>query len=520
MRIRRSGLTLSLLICLIGATSTHAATFVVTRADDPAPGACTVTDCSLREAVTAAAATPAEDTIVLGNGLYNVTRGELALTGDLTIEGAGPASTRIVGEGVFSLLRATPLSTLTLTGVQLAGEAVAVFADGGNVLLVDVVVADSETAVGLDAGSGSAWMRIEASRIAGKFICLGASARCSAVDSDLGEVQVSGAQIELTLDRVVVAGATSEFGVAFQSNAAATIRDSTIRNQPTPLAVSSVDGLRGAPVLVQRTRFIGNSGPMFGNRDGMVILDDVEFRDNVVGQEFMTAPAVLVAEAGPEWRINRALFEGNRGGGGGTIDGAVVGVVAGANVVMTNVTFADNTFHAGVTGGIGHAIGVRAGTSDPTLLWIFHATLRRASVLTPTTVGSVLSIRGSAANVRVLNSLVDGTCAISEGGAMVQAVGNIESTGFTCGMNSTTNLLGVPASELDLGSLADHGGFTRTFLPVAGSLLIDAASPTWCPFAFGIDQRRYVRPSRWIGCDVGAVESGAVSDVLFSDGFD
>ncbi|MEO8011050.1 MAG: choice-of-anchor Q domain-containing protein, partial [Dokdonella sp.] len=170
--------------------------------------------------------------------------------------------------------------------------------------------------------------------------------------------------------------------------------------------------------------------------------------------------------------------------------------------------------------GIGHAIGVRAGSSEPTILWMFHATMRRASTLTATTVGSLLSIRGSAANVRVLNSLVDGTCAISEGGAMFQAVGNIESTGFTCGMNTTINQLGVPANALRIGSLAEHGGFTRTFLPQAGSPLLGNASSTWCPFTFGIDQRRFVRPTTWVGCDVGAVEAGAVSDLLFDDDFE
>ena len=48
----------------------QAATFNVTRMDDPVPDGCNATDCSLREAVIDADQTPAEDTIVLPPGVY------------------------------------------------------------------------------------------------------------------------------------------------------------------------------------------------------------------------------------------------------------------------------------------------------------------------------------------------------------------------------------------------------------------------------------------------------------------
>lgn len=61
-------LTLTLLLFLVGgrAEPVHAdVTFTVTRRDDPTPGICWPWDCSLREAVIAANATPGEDTIRL-----------------------------------------------------------------------------------------------------------------------------------------------------------------------------------------------------------------------------------------------------------------------------------------------------------------------------------------------------------------------------------------------------------------------------------------------------------------------
>jgi hypothetical protein len=48
----------------------HAATFNVTRMDDPVPDGCNVNNCSLREAVIDADDTAAEDTIVLPAGNY------------------------------------------------------------------------------------------------------------------------------------------------------------------------------------------------------------------------------------------------------------------------------------------------------------------------------------------------------------------------------------------------------------------------------------------------------------------
>lgn len=77
----------------------------------------------------------------------------------------------------------------------------------------------------------------------------------------------------------------------------------------------------------------------------------------------------------------------------------------------------------------------------------------------------------------------------------------------------------MPAALLHLGTLGDNGGFTKTYLPASDSILLDTATPTWCQFN-PLEQRRYLRPAGGIACDVGAVEVGALSDAIFSDGFD
>lgn len=519
MAMRQSSVMYFLLCGLASATSVQAATFVVTRGDDPVPGGCLAGDCSLREAVQASETTPEGDTIQLGNGLYNITRGELVVTGSVTLAGVGAEATRLAGVGASSRIGGGTFSELTLRDLQLATEtSSSLIVLGGSLALDNVTMPLDGNEVRFDAGNVSGILRVERARLAGALLCGGENAACIVRDSDVAVIAASGDAATLDVERVNIVGFpnVNSVGLFLFNGGRTRVRDSLIRGHGSPLALQS----ETADVRFERTRVIENRAPMTASGDGTITFDDVEFSDNIVADGNLDEPAVLFAEGGVAWRFNRVLFEGNRGGGGGNLDGAVVALAAGANVVMTNVTFANNTFRAGVVGGIGHTIGVRAGSSEPTILWMFHATMRRASTLTASTVGSVLSIRGSAANVRVINSLVDGTCAISEGGAMFQAVGNIESTGFTCGMSTTTNQLGVPPNVLRLGSLTNNGGFTRTFLPVVGSLLLGNASPTWCPFTFGIDQRRFVRPTTWVGCDVGAVEAGALSDLLFDDNFE
>ena len=74
---------------LLAPSFAAAATYVVTRTDDPPPGACAVGDCSLREAVLAANATAGTDTIQLPTGTLTITIGEIAVDDDLAIEGSG-----------------------------------------------------------------------------------------------------------------------------------------------------------------------------------------------------------------------------------------------------------------------------------------------------------------------------------------------------------------------------------------------------------------------------------------------
>lgn len=509
-----------LLVFVLAATTLHAETFEVTRADDPAPDGCLADDCSLREALDAAEATPAADTILLDAGQYFFSLGELVVVGHVTLVGAGMEQTAVIGPGGVGILRVAAQSTLVAERLGLVsggGTVLRVDGDHGALTLREVKVpADGgEIAVGDDGSAGMVELDVQHSRIESVVGCIAADGTCRASDSTFGMFAVVGERIALRLDRVEVSGPA--YGVVAMGGGEVVIRDSTIRDAAIPLSFAQSGAASAADVWISRTRFLRNGGPLTADRDAMIHLDDVEFRDHVVNADNLDQPAVLLAEAGAAWRINRALFVGNRGGF--DLDGAVVRVLGGANVVMNQVTFDDNTFHPDAGGVFGHTIGVYANSADPTILWMFHATMRAAPSLPEGTPGSLLTVRGGTANVRLFNSVMAGRCAFASGGSMFQAEGNIESPADTCGFDSGSNEVDVPSIQLHLGALGDHGGFTHTYEPVIGSALIDQAKETWCLFS-PLDQRRHVRPAGGVACDIGAVESGAIADTIFEDGLD
>ena len=507
-----------LLLSILVVPSLRAATFDVTRADDPVPDGCLAGDCSLREAFEAAQATPAADTVRLGAGQYFVTRGDLLAFGGLVVEGAGSAATDVIASGTASVLRIGAQSDVVLRGIRLvanSGTAIAADGDHSSTLLEDVDVPSGGVAAGDDGSVGEVLLRVHRSSIGYVVACIVAQGLCELADSTVGMVGAMGDEVALRVVRSTVTGADG--GVIAYGLGEVLVEDSTIQGAARPLELNQFIAGAAADVRVRRTRFIGNAGPITFKRDAMIHFDDVEFRDNSVDADHLDQPAVLLAENVGAWRINRALFVGNRGGTG--LDGAVVRVLGGANVVMNQVTFVDNTFHPDAGAGFGHAIGVYANSADSTVLWLFHATMRAVPPLTAGTQGSLLTVRGGSANVRLFNSLVAGTCAFGGGGVLFQAEGNIESGGDTCGLDAGSNEVDVPSIQLHLGQLGDHGGFTHTYEPAVGSVVIDHAKETWCQFS-PLDQRRHLRPAGGVACDIGAVEAGAVADTIFEDGVD
>lgn len=113
-------------IFLLAALPADAAVFRVTKTADTLDGACDH-DCSLREAVAAANLAAGPDTVVLDPGVYVLSRtgvdedgsatGDLDVTGDLMIAGAGADRTVLDGGGTDRVLDVRLAGSLQLHGV-------------------------------------------------------------------------------------------------------------------------------------------------------------------------------------------------------------------------------------------------------------------------------------------------------------------------------------------------------------------------------------------------------------------
>ena len=169
------GFTLTLFL-LLNTNLSRAATFTVTRFDDPTPNGCfSGTDCSLREAIIDANIAPDGDTIILGSGTYFLNLGgggeENALTGDLditrplTITGQGPGATIIdanlfsgIIERVFDVKAGATtvvISGVTITGgAETIGSGAGIFLDGADLTLINADITNNQALASAPPGQG------------------------------------------------------------------------------------------------------------------------------------------------------------------------------------------------------------------------------------------------------------------------------------------------------------------------------------------------------------------------------
>ncbi len=242
------------LVLLLGVTvASHAgaATFVVDSTADevdttPGNGICATLagTCTLRAAVQEANALAGPDTIVLPGGLFLLTRagnaeefaatGDLDVTDDLTIEGAGTASTTIDGGGIDRVLHVR-------------------FSDGKNpgLTLRDVTIAGGQVT---DAPGGGLYFAsagialVERTEFTGNHV-LGeeSSAVGGAISSNAGG--------NLTVRESRLAGNSADRGGALFSNSFLLVEDSTIADNDAR-ASSALDSFGSA--ILRRSVVSGN----------------------------------------------------------------------------------------------------------------------------------------------------------------------------------------------------------------------------------------------------------------------
>ncbi len=519
-----------LALAVVAAHDVAAATFTVSRLDDPAPGSCTPGDCSLREAVAAANAAPGQDVIALPVGTLTFGSGEIAISGDVAIEGSGAATTTLYNT-LPKLLRVDG-ATLVLADVTIGGPSLARFAgdaidpasvhgnvpiaidahDDAGVTLHDVHIPIAGGLVQLSGGTQTD-LDVNGSDVDALTVSQ-TDGQVSVVDSTIAQLNLQGGDLDLRLLGSRVRGDTEPpigGGISMTTSGEVRIADTGFDGATQGIVVQGT-----APALldIQRIDVHADSGPLYVLTPAALSLSDSTFRDNTaVGG----APGAVHLSVGANATIRGCTFSNNKGSGD---TGGALLVEAGAHALIVNSTFSGNSFTvaAASAGARGAAIGVRGSASEPSLV-LNHVTVVAPEFFPVGVQGTAIGVRGAAdaSSINVHNTILRGGCRFESvlGGSFGLSVGNIESPNDSCGLDTGTNQVEVSAAALAIGAPGDHGGRTPTYLPGPASVAVGAAEAAAC---LGDDQRHYLRPLQ-DGCDVGAVEVDGI-DRIFTDGLD
>jgi hypothetical protein len=261
MRVR-IGVVLVAAVALATAVDAHSATFTVTRTDDnPLPGACDA-DCSLREAVLAVDAGSGGDTITLPAGHYRLSiagtgedaaaKGDLDLTKNVTITGAGARSTTIEGLGVDRVLDVATgvtavVTDVTVTGGQVAGDGAGIRNAGTLTLVRDAIVGNHALGVGGGVSSSGPALAVNQSTVSGNQASIGGGVSAGQV------LTVTSS----TINGNVAGGPGSIMGTAGGINgglgSTVSLKSSTVTANQSFAGPGSGGGIEGSSPTVQNT---------------------------------------------------------------------------------------------------------------------------------------------------------------------------------------------------------------------------------------------------------------------------
>ena len=446
-----------------------AAEFVVNTPQDLVNGACTASQCSLRDAILAANATTGPNTIHLdahnygvfiqGNGKNVGLTGDFDVMGDLTIIGAGRDATKL-------------------------------FISSPSEQIIDVAT--------------GARLRLE-------HLSIGIGIR----PGYFGDDDAATTRLEL-LD--VAAGGNSPSGNTIVANGNPLIDHSSIQaggysngqtaiifdGENLDIANSTVDWAK----VGLRITLSGAGGATFTNS---CLTRSDNYRSDPCGTLSITGTATQNVCVIASQITNRAAI-----GAGSCITG-----IRNVSIVDSAITVDGNNYNKAMNIEA-HSTSIRNSTIV-CRLGIGYGT----KYVNQSTVGSnfyafdvpPVSIGRSADSIVVVsNSVLIGECH----GAVASFGNNVESPGNSCGLRPESSRINQSLASLGLGPLASNtppGAPTApvNYLPAPTSVLNRVFTPEGVARCPATDQRGYVRAAV---CTIGAVETDANEQVLFLNGFD
>ncbi|HEY7627719.1 MAG TPA: choice-of-anchor Q domain-containing protein, partial [Ilumatobacteraceae bacterium] len=453
--------------------------------DDPGDGSCadSTGDCSLRAAVMEANALPGADTITVPDGTYLLTisgfgenataTGDLDITDDLTITGAGAATTIVDGNhldrlfDVRSVGLAVEIVGMTLRNGQPLDAATAARNGGAIRSLGSLSVVDSV----LTSNTGTYGAAI--ANLGGTL-----TASNTVISDNLGFAAVLGEGGQTTLDQGTSVTDTTGTGVWVWAGGQLALADVIV----TGSSGSGVSGAGGiyvsgaGPAIITGSVVSDNTGSTAGgilSSGSTVIISDSTIQGNAGG----SAGGIAAANSSAVQLI-RSTVSANDGNG---ITTGLSG--GGGTLTVTNSTISGNT---------GRGIDLLGGAST-------SVNITSSTITANSAAGGGGGIDGLAGGVVTLkNSIIAGNTPADCDGATVTAGYNVEGDA-TCG-HGVNDLFDTDPL---LGPLADNGGQTQTHALLAGSLAINLVPAASCTVTE--DQRGVARPVG-TGCEAGAFE--------------
>ena len=495
-------------------------TLTVTKIGDSRDGACD-TDCSLREALMAANAQPGADTIVIPAGTYVLQRagdeedaagGDLDITDELTLTGAGPTATIIDANNIDRAFHIHGPIAVGMSGIAVTngdGEGGGgIYNDGGTLTLTNCALSRNR-AFGNGGGiynAGTATLTME---------------DCT-LTYNLADALASGGAI-FNAGTATLANCTlSENGGHSAGGGLANTGTATLTNcllsgnwAGDSGGGGGIFNARTAILTLEYCTLSENSGGAAGGlaNAGSATLTNCTLSRNSAG---VSGGGLINTRPGTLTLTNCTLGDNSAGGNGGGIFNP------GGTLTLTNCALSGNSARAG--GGIHHT-GYSVGTLTNCTLSGNSASSDGGGIYNGAAGSGMVTLRhctlsgnsagGDSSTIWGPATVVGTILANGRGGRLCSQ--SLISNGYnldddtSCGLFDTGDLSLAPA---DLAPLGDYGGPTQTHALCTGpgqphpscsgrSAAIDAGAMN-CP---ATDQRGRPRPLG-SSCDLGAYESG------------